>query len=130
MRLLSIILLLVCSACTSVQNRSPNPYTISKPLTPSVRRENPAHTTDLKDRLDGVSTTIAIINELFLRPIGLGSAGEIAYETSRFFKREIGDPLDEARRFQIRGFQGSIEINIQERLGKLDSGGLTVVLRF
>lgn len=118
-RLPFLLLLVLFAGC----NHTPHRYDRGS-LSETAKRLEAA---SLKERSDQVGSTINIVSEVILVPIGLENLGITLYETNRFIRREIAEPIDRARRFQIFSWKGAVEFDFDERLRWASFG---VVLRF
>lgn len=63
-----------------------------------------------------VDLTIDLLNELFLAPIGLRNVGSICKDTNKAIRKEIIEPVDNLRRFEIGNYKFTLEADINENL--------------
>ena len=101
-------LALFCSACSQIP------------------RHEDTHS-HLIERANKTETSIAIVTESVLRPLGLAVVGSVAIELAGLLRREALEPMDRMRRFKVGRMNAAIELDVDESLKEF-TGGL--VLRF
>lgn len=82
---------------------------------------------DITERSIKTDSTIELLNELFLAPIGLREFGDICKDANKALRREILEPLDKMRRFEIGNYKCSIELDVND---KFDTFYLQLNIRF
>ena len=66
-----------------------------------------------------IESTIGILDELFLRKVGLGGAGIIIKDLNKSINSEIIRPLDGLRSFQLGGYKLKFEAQITDDFDKI-----------
>lgn len=139
MRLLLLLpLILISIGCASKQPKNKEHSLIIKEATTLSKTIEQTSLTEksIKIKTNGstivensakADSTIELLSELFLAPIGLRSIGTACKDTSKAVRKEIIEPIDNLRRFEIGDYKFTLEADINE---KLDTFYFQLTIRF